>query len=86
MRSAIAVPNTNPLDSMATIAAASVAWAWAHSSPTVYRNASGSPNSGVMSLNKMPSFGKSGTARMLLLRSTACDCTLRGFPQPFEGT
>ena len=65
--SASAVPNTKPRDSIATTASGRPVRA------AIARTASASPagsaSSGVMSLNRMPGLGKSGTSRISRARS-----------------
>src|SRR5919204_4873064 len=63
-RSARAAPKTNPRDSMATMRSKPRPRSRSSMSSSTVCNAFGSPSTGVMSLKRMPGWGKSGTSRI----------------------
>jgi len=62
--SAIGAPSRKPRDSIDTTREMRASRNGAVMSSTARRNAVGSSNNGVMSLNTIPGLGKSGTSRM----------------------
>ena len=74
---AIGVANRNPRASTAAIASIPASRHGATISRTAAASAAGSARSGVMSRNKIPGLGKSGTGRMKEARSTAAWGTKR---------
>ena len=77
----------NPRLSMPTTAWMPAARNGLHISSTACRSASTLPSSGVMSLNIMPFFGKSGTSRMNFTRSAIAVpfCAKEDRPVPPKG-